>query len=271
MEDTPPAHITVVDDVYGKFKVRSQDDSSKFYTLSFGSVSGDPPSCDCYDWERHRLPCKHFFAIFKNYPLWSFQKLPKSYTESQFLTVDRVGIKSVIETSPIDEDSPFHPDNPLEPTEALEENENQATKNDTNVTPTLVAELKRKPSSHRTEAARCRERLGQIKNLTYVAEGWENANVLNEVKVKLDECHKLLTDASPKENNLVLEVPAIEKTAPCTCKTNSKSHPTKPFKPIPQPLKKNPWTGRSGERAAILKRSYVSSLVEIEGKQAKIG
>jgi hypothetical protein len=141
-EETPPAYITVVDDVYGKFKVRSQDDSSKFYTLSFGSVSGDPPSCDCYDWERHRLPCKHFFAIFKNYPLWSFQKLPKSYTESQFLTVDRVGIKSVIETSPIDEDSPFHPDNPLEPTEALEENENQATKNDTNVTPTLVAELK---------------------------------------------------------------------------------------------------------------------------------
>ena len=87
----------------------------------------------------------------------------------------------------------------------------------------------------------------------------------------MDECHKLLTDASPKENDLVLEVPEIKKTAACTRKTNSKSHPTKPFKPIPQPLKKNPWTGRSGERAAILKRSYVSCLVEIEGKQAKIG
>ena len=265
-EDTLPVHITVVDDVHGKFEVRSQDDSSKFYTLSFGSDSGDSPSCDCYDWERHRLPCKHFFAIFRNYPSWSFEKLPKWYTESQFLTVDREGFKRVTESPPIEECVQL---NPSEPTDAPE-NENQATKNERNVTPALVDELKRKPSSHRTEAARCRERLGQIKNLTYVAEGWENANVLHEVKVKLDECHKLLTDASPKENGLVLEVPE-KKTAAFASKTNVNSHSSNRFKPIPQPSKKNPWTGRSGEKAATLKRCYVSNLVEIEGKQAKIG
>ncbi|XP_028412496.1 uncharacterized protein LOC114535333 [Dendronephthya gigantea] len=268
-EDTMPAHINVVDDVHGKFEVRSQDDSSKFYTLSFGSDSDDSPSCDCYDWERHRLPCKHFFAIFRNYPLWSFEKLPKSYTESQFLTVDRVGFKPIIESSRNEENSQLNPEDPLQPNEALE-NENQATKNEKDVTPTLVDELKRKPSSHRTEAARCREKLGQIKNLTFVAEGWENANVLNQVKVKLDECYKLLTDASPKENGLVLEAPE-KKTTACTSKANGKSHSTNPFKPIPQPLKKNPWSGRSGEKAATLKRCYVSSLMEIEGKKAKIG
>ncbi|XP_028402994.1 uncharacterized protein LOC114525772 [Dendronephthya gigantea] len=239
------------------------------WRTSFGSDSDDSPSCDCYDWERQRLPCIHFFAIFRNYPSWSFEKLPKSYTESQFLTVDRVGFKPIIESSRNEENSQLNQEDPLQPNEALE-NENQATKNEKDVTPTLVDELKRKPSSHRTEAARCREKLGQIKNLTYVAEGWENANVLNQVKVKLDECYKLLTDASPKENGLVLEAPE-KKTTACTSKANGKSHSTNPFKPIPQLLKKNPWSGRSGEKAATLKRCYVSSLMEIEGKKAKIG
>jgi hypothetical protein len=58
-EATPPGHINVMDDVNGMFKVRSQDDSTKLYTVLFGSASSDPaipPSCDCFDWERHRLP-----------------------------------------------------------------------------------------------------------------------------------------------------------------------------------------------------------------------
>jgi hypothetical protein len=264
-EATPPGHINVImDDVNGMFKVRSQDDSTKLYTVLFGSDSSDPaipPSCDCFDWERHRLPCKHFFAIFKNYPSWSFEKLPTSYTDSPFLTVDRVGLRPLFETSSFDEDSPFQSDTPLEPTQAPDNN---------NITPTLADKLQRKPSSHRTEAARCRERLGQIKNLTYVAEGWKNANVLKEVKVKLDECYKILTDASPKENGLVLEVPEKKDISTSQSKRQSVKSSTL-FKPIPQPLKKNPYSGRSGERAATLKRSYVSSLEEMEVKPAKIG
>ncbi|XP_046849612.1 uncharacterized protein LOC124443126 [Xenia sp. Carnegie-2017] len=266
-EYTLASHIMVVDEMHGIFKVRSQD-VCKFYTLSFGSDPGDLTSCDCYDWERHRLPCKHFFAIFKNFPLWSFDKLPKSYTESPFLTVDRIGCTFVMETKPF-EVSQCHSDDSLQTVEAPEENEIHVTK-DKNIFPTIVAELKRKPSSHRTEAARCRERLGHIKNLTYVAEGWGNGNVLHEVKVKLDECYKILTDVSPKENGLVLEVPDIKKSAPKCSVKNSKCL-VNPFKPIPKPAKKNPWSCRSGAKAPTLKRSYASKLTEIEGKQAKIG
>ncbi|XP_046841012.1 uncharacterized protein LOC124435106 [Xenia sp. Carnegie-2017] len=177
-EDTLASNIMVVDEMHGIFKVRSQDGICKFYTLSFGSDPGDLPSCDCYDWERHRLPCKHFFAIFENFPFWSFDKLPKSYTESPFLTVDRIGCTSVMETKTF-EVSQCHSDDSSRTVEAPKENEIHVTK-DKNIFPTIVAELKRKPSSHRTEAARCRERLGQIKNLTYVAEGWGNGNVLHE-------------------------------------------------------------------------------------------
>lgn len=105
-------------------------------------------------------------------------------------------------------------------------------------------------------------------NLTYVAEGWEN-NVLIEVKM-LDTCYKLLTDASPKENSLVLEVPKTKKPDKGKNQSTNKTSPPALFKPIPRPLKKNPGSGRSGERAATLKRSYVSSLNQIEEPPTKI-
>lgn len=46
------------------------------------------PSCQCLDWETTRLPCKHFFAVFKCCPKWSFHDLPEHYRECPFLTLD---------------------------------------------------------------------------------------------------------------------------------------------------------------------------------------
>ena len=106
------------------------------------------------------------------------------------------------------------------------------------------------------------------KNLTYVAEGWENTNVLVEVKEMLDTCYKLLTHDSPKENSLVLEVPKTKKPDKRKNQSTNITSPPALFKPIPRPLKKNP--GRSGERAAALERSYVSSLNQIEEPPTKI-
>ena len=146
-----------------------------------------------------------------------------------FLTVDRVGLLSLVKTS-VEENSPLQQGTPFpEPIQVSDSS---------NITPIRVDELKRKSSLHRTEAACCRERLAQIRNLTYVAEGWESAAVLKQVKLKLDECYKLLNDASPKENGLVLEVPE-RKEASAKDKCPS-SQPTTSFKPIPQPIKKNP-------------------------------
>ena len=49
------------------------------------------------------------------------------------------------------------------------------------------------------------------------------------------------------------------------------SQPSTSFKPFPQPIKKNPYSGRSSEQAATSKRHYVSSLKEVEVKASKIG
>jgi len=39
------------------------DGSKKWYSVQLGSDSVFP-NCECVDFERHYLPCKHFFAIF---------------------------------------------------------------------------------------------------------------------------------------------------------------------------------------------------------------
>ena len=45
------------------------------------------PSCEWFDWERQRLPCKDFFAIFQHVPSWSFERLPKEYRDYPFFSV----------------------------------------------------------------------------------------------------------------------------------------------------------------------------------------
>ncbi len=47
------------------------------------------PSCECIDWERNRLPCKHFLAIFSCYPNYAFDQLSSVYKDSPFLTLDQ--------------------------------------------------------------------------------------------------------------------------------------------------------------------------------------
>lgn len=46
------------------------------------------PTCECTAWQWTRLPRKHFFAIFKHYPEWNWEKLSQDYWESPFIHLD---------------------------------------------------------------------------------------------------------------------------------------------------------------------------------------
>lgn len=63
------------------------------------------PCCTCQDFMRHKLPCKHFFAIFRFFSEWSFARLPKEYTEGPLLSLHRD-----IPAAPSDWDTPRTPD-----------------------------------------------------------------------------------------------------------------------------------------------------------------
>ena len=86
-ESIPSSHVEAIDLTNGVFTVRSQSsmEDKQSYRVQFGT---DQPSCECYDWERQRLPCKHFFAVFRHFSSWSFDNLLGPYKDSPFFTLD---------------------------------------------------------------------------------------------------------------------------------------------------------------------------------------
>ena len=66
----------------GKFTVKSKKGS---HTVEFKEQSGEP-KCTCKDWLAYHLPCKHFFAVFRHFSEWGWEKLPDSYLTSPYLS-----------------------------------------------------------------------------------------------------------------------------------------------------------------------------------------
>lgn len=75
-------------DIPGVFQVKSESLSKTWYRVQFGNNDGERPSCECRAWQRSRLLCKHFFAVFNHYPEWNWENLPEEYRESPFITLD---------------------------------------------------------------------------------------------------------------------------------------------------------------------------------------
>ena len=63
--------IQVTDEERGTFKDKRLDPNNQscWYCLSFGDDE-TMPHCECADWEKHRIPCKHFLAVFRYCKGW---------------------------------------------------------------------------------------------------------------------------------------------------------------------------------------------------------
>ena len=72
----------------GKFEVKG---NKRKHTVDFGDQFCEP-KCSCKDWTTHKIPCKHFFAVFQNVPEWGWEKLPNSYLTSPYLSLDNHAI-----------------------------------------------------------------------------------------------------------------------------------------------------------------------------------
>ena len=64
------------------FEVKSSNDQ-KVYSCDLKL-----PRCDCMDWRRNKLPCKHMFYVFKYVPGIDWDTLPAAYLQQDFLKVD---------------------------------------------------------------------------------------------------------------------------------------------------------------------------------------
>ena len=46
------------------------------------------PQCSCYDFQKTKWPCKHFFSVFEHFPQWCFSKLLMTYIGNPFIRLD---------------------------------------------------------------------------------------------------------------------------------------------------------------------------------------
>lgn len=93
--------IVDVDADCGVFKVIKDNKYER--TVDFGYRSTTSVlSCNCLDWEKFHLPCKHFFAVFRLRPSWTWNRLPQHYLKSAYLSLDNKALKDFYEEpSPI--------------------------------------------------------------------------------------------------------------------------------------------------------------------------
>ncbi|XP_065657614.1 uncharacterized protein LOC136082384 [Hydra vulgaris] len=72
----------------GVFVVNSFSVANKNYLVHFGDEK-NMPKCSCNDWFRSSYLCKHFFVIFRKYPLtWGWESISSLYRSSPFLNID---------------------------------------------------------------------------------------------------------------------------------------------------------------------------------------
>jgi hedgehog interacting protein len=81
---TEPHNITKLQNK-GEFRVKGTL-STKAYLVQFGNQS-IYPSCQCLDWQKHRLPCKHFCAIFQH-TQWKWESLSSLYKNNPLFCLD---------------------------------------------------------------------------------------------------------------------------------------------------------------------------------------
>ena len=82
---------TVQDCTEGVFEVLK--DTGKKHTVNFGmTTENNMPSCTCMDWQRHQIPCKHFFSVFVNRPNWQWESLPTTYLQGPYLSMDTMAL-----------------------------------------------------------------------------------------------------------------------------------------------------------------------------------
>ena len=234
--------IQVTDEERGLFKVKSQDPNTQsfWYSLTFGDTA-TMPHCECADWEKNRLPCKHFLAVFRLFKDWGFEKLPTPYRESPFLTLDNDVLfckESLVKNETIEVDHCTLQDN-----ESAEDGSTE-----------IFSELPGRKKISRTWNTKCKEAIKHLNTLTHIVDDTES---LKQVHALLHQCIEIFNQASLKDDGLILEKPEKFKRISKSNSASSKSTKTNTtFKEIPKATRRNPFSGRHGSRAETMKRTF---------------
>ena len=185
--------------------------------------------------------------MFRYFKGWGFEKLPAHYRESPFLTLDHVVMFSK---------------EPIATTDGRETVEDAIPQNKVHGPNVICNEepskLPDRQKYSRTWNTKCKEAIKQVTSLTPIVDDTES---LKEVYTLLHDCIDILSNAAQKEEGLVMEKPrnmgskSSTSVSSTSKSSTSKSGSSSSFKEIPKAKSRNPFSGRHGERAEIMKRT----------------
>ena len=223
--------------------------------MQFGDNDGTLLSCECRSWQRSRLLCKHFFAIFNHFPEWNWEKLPQDYRESPFITLDYHLLNGSSPTQPSSTISPFPADDNLQLGEPLPKKPKQCSEESDSPPPQAPIPIKSKQLFKRNEGKKCRHLLDEIRQLTFLV---QDQKVLASLHKELANLLKDVQQYKPSEEGLVLEGGESTSSTRKTDKVSSKACSTieKRCKAkLPKRSTKNKYTGRVGKKAAMNRKT----------------
>ena len=160
----------------GEYKVKN-------YSVDIGSTS-DRLWCECFDWNRHKLPCKHIMRLVSH---TSFTDIAKSYRLAPYYALDASVIPGYKEKE--GETTTEHPINVVK---NLEEAYNEKS----------FTEIPKQKFPKRTKAVSCRELMQEIKSLTFITDDEEALDTLEEGLLDLRD---LLLSSCPVDEGFVIE------------------------------------------------------------------
>lgn len=170
----------------GVFSVKSATSNNTVYTVAFDKEG--MPHCECNDWQRFHLPCKHFCAVFRQYDNYGWDALALEYRESVFFQLDTDVLGD--EHMSIDVDSvSWHDEQPKEDEDLDSNDHNDHSDHDRDNTTCLV------------KAKKCRDILTDIINLTYLI---SDVSALEHLHESLRNLHSTVKMAAAHDDGLTL-------------------------------------------------------------------
>ena len=254
----------------GAFTVKVANNQKVTHEVFMGNEA-TLPRCTCKDFQKTKWPCKHFFGVFKYFPEWNFDSLPVEYTTNPFITLDERILSPIIASSTQSEEDiglekqathvtvkhpavgPLAPE--FTPNHLLHESLEDLTEvYDTDTPPNSEDTQEKKGKTDRSsllsEQSACREKLQVIRDRTYLV---QDTAVLCKVRGLLDSIILDMQQSLVTEKGIPLEPTKESK------KEKKAGDPTRGTKYLSLKKRKgkNKFSGRSGSKASIMRRTFM--------------
>ena len=146
------------------------------------------PSCQCLDWKKHLMPCKHMMAIFEHHSEVTWDSFCTSFKDSPFFKVDMEVVGVIADN-----------ESQIGKSDDLEKKENEYDVNDLECKSFELPEPKHLKLS---KTSACRELLNSIKSLTYIVSDPDAFDCLeNQLRVAFHG----FSEKCKKDHGLIVE------------------------------------------------------------------